>query len=154
MKTFSKVKTSMTKYWFWAWLVIVTFKIGSKRGNPKCLVWENLIIVSGENGKDAYAKAMEIGCQQESQQNDTVRLDGKSARTKFLGIADMGFVHDHFEDGGELYYKEARSFLSTARGKVASKKRIVGQLTRELAPYIRIKWNPHAPTERKRKQKT
>jgi len=151
MSTIEKEK----KFWFWAWIVLTTIRVGSKSGkNKNCLIWKNLVLVSGRNAGGAYTNAVRIGRAGESKRGDRVKLDGKPAVTKFLGIAEMGLIHDALKDGCELYFRETRSNLSIAKKGVRLKQKVLRALKQELAPYKRIRWNPHDNERLQTKQST
>lgn len=137
------MKSNKSVFWFWAWIVLVTYRLNRTKANPRCTIWKNLVLVSGLDEQAAYKNACRIGKNSESKQSDRLTMDGKPAKTKFLGIAEMGVIHDQLEHGCELYFRETRSSLSVAKQAVITKKKIVKSLSQELGPYKRIHWNPH-----------
>jgi hypothetical protein len=129
------MESNKSVFWFWAWIVLVTYRIKQQKTNARCTVWKNLIIVSGLDEQAAYENACRVGKNSESKSSDGLTQDGNPAKTRFLGIADMGVIHDPLEDGCELYFREAKSTLNAAKQAVISKKRIFRSLAKELAPY-------------------
>jgi hypothetical protein len=143
------MKSKKSAFWFWAWIVLATYRLKQSKSNPRCIIWKNLIIVSGLDEQAAYKNACRIGKNSESKPSDRLTMDGKPAKMRFLGIAEMGVIHDPLEDGCELYFHETRSSLSVAKQVVNPKEKIVKSLGKELGPYKRNDWNPHDPKHKR-----
>jgi hypothetical protein len=60
-------------------------------------------------------------------------LHGKPAVTKFLGVADMGIVHNELEDGVEILWRLRKCKQKTARALAVPKSKIMLRLKRDLA---------------------
>jgi hypothetical protein len=101
--------TRRRKYWFWVWTLLGTVH-KHRRYDPKtlCEVWKNLIIVNGYSEKEALRKAKKIGRSQAGDDLGSLRLDGKPAICRFLGIGGMGLVHDELGDGAEIIWQLKR----------------------------------------------
>ena len=108
------VKAS-AKHWFWAWTVLSTTQ-KAKLGDPKakCEVWENLLVVHAGTPREALRKAERIGRAGAGDCRGSLRLDGKPALCKFLGVASLGVVHDGLVDGAEITWNLRRCTQATA----------------------------------------
>jgi len=131
------------RYWFWAWVAQITLpKSQLKHAKPKGQVWRNLVLVSGRNEREALLKAEKIGAGLEQDSHSSLTLDGKPAVTKFVGVEDMGLVHDliygELSDGVEILFTEKRTSLALARKRVRASQAIRASLVRELQPYVRV----------------
>jgi hypothetical protein len=113
------MKKSSKQHWFWAWLVLMTLP-KAKVNDPDALseVWENLVIIKAENEKDAILKAIKIGKSEEGDCRGTLRLYGKLAITKFMGISNMGLIHDDLDDGTEILWRLKRLRQKTVRASI------------------------------------
>jgi Domain of unknown function (DUF4288) len=122
-----KAKTN-TK-WFWAWLIEMTVQKG-KEGNGRAIaeVWKNLVILRASNAREAIRKARDIGSAEAGDCRGTLRLYDKPAVTHFLGIEDMGLIHDDLEDGAEILWRLQVCRQSTARRLPKSEKLILARL--------------------------
>jgi hypothetical protein len=120
--------------WFWAWLVQMTVA-KNQAANPsaKCEVWENLIIVQAENERKAYNKVTTIGKGLEGDCRGTLRLNGKTATTKFLGISDMGLIHDGLEDGAEILWRLKKCRQADAHALIKQPQILLADLKNELS---------------------
>jgi len=126
-------------WWFWVWLVQITAKkLRTGKLSSAGEVWENLVLINAANADEAYLKAIAIGKSAEGDCNGTLRLDGAPAHAKFLGIADLGLVHDGIEDGTEILFRQKRQSLSKAKLKLKSRRTLVARTAKELAPYESI----------------
>jgi hypothetical protein len=129
-------KQSPRSWWFWVWLVQITAKkLGTGKLSSSGDVWENLVLISATNAEEAYLKAIAIGKAADGDCNGTLRLDGAPAYTQFLGIADLGLVHDGIEDGTEILFRQNRASLSKARSKLKSRRTLIARAAKELTPY-------------------
>jgi hypothetical protein len=126
-------------YWFWVWIVVMTAqKERWKSRNPKGEVWRNLVLVSGSDAAEAVTKAMELGSQENDDSRGTLRLDGKPARAEFVGIEDMGLVHDGLGDGREILFSSNREFLKTTKKRITAEARLLARLQKEISPYVAL----------------
>lgn len=135
------------RYWFWAWISQITLpKERLKHAKQKGQVWRNLVLVSGRNEKEALSKAEKIGADLEGDSRGSLTLDGKPAVTKFVGVEDMGLVHDFIfgglSDGVEILFTEKRTSLALAQKRVRGSKAIGASLAKELRPYARSAKKP------------
>src|SRR5260370_41758779 len=97
------------EHWFWAWLVQMTLpKAKLKNPRAQAEVMMNLIVVSASDEQHARTKAWRIGKAEEGDDRGTLRLYGKPAIMKFVGIQDMGVVHDGLADGTEVLWQLRR----------------------------------------------
>ena len=121
--------------WFWAWLVEMTIA-NTKLTNPRARVevWMNLIILRASDEEQAWAKAWRVGKAEEGDCRGTLRLNGKPAITKFVGIHDIGVIHDGVTDGAEILWQLRRSSQRVARATAKSKRNALSDLKKELTP--------------------
>lgn len=71
-------------------------------GDPRNVVHENLVLISGESPDKAYEKALEIGKRSEtSYQNPS----GALVQIIFRGLADLDEMYEDLEDGAELKFR-------------------------------------------------
>jgi hypothetical protein len=107
---------SHAKHWFWAWTVLATAQ-KEKLHDPKarCEVWENLVILRAGTPREALRKAQKIGHAEAGDCRGLLRLDGKPAICKFMGVASLGLVHDGLVDGAEITWRLKRCKQSAAR---------------------------------------
>ncbi|MGB8472904.1 MAG: DUF4288 domain-containing protein [Candidatus Acidiferrum sp.] len=119
--------------WFWAWLVQITvMKNATKKTRVEGEVWKNLIIIKAANETEAMAKAMAIGRREEGDCDGTLRLNGKPATTKFLGIHNLGVIHEPVEDGAEILWELLRMTEEEAQLLVAEPVELAKSVKREL----------------------
>jgi hypothetical protein len=129
-------EASAPSWWFWVWLLeITTKKLRNGKMSSSGEVWENLIVVRAGDAKEAYEKAFAIGKSSEGDCRGTLCLDGVPALTKFLGITDLGLIHDGLADGSEILFRQRRQSLTAARSRVKSRSTLIARATKELAPY-------------------
>jgi len=95
-------------------------------------VWKNLIIFHAGSEKDAIAKVLKIGKSVEGDARGSLRLYGKPATTEFLGIQDIGLLHDGLEDGAEIIWELKKCRQNRARMLVKSKNELMAILKKEL----------------------
>jgi len=132
-------KQSPHSWWFWVWLVqITTKKLSTGKLSSSGEVWENLVLINATNAEEAYLKAIAIGKSADGDCNGTLRLDGAPACSQFLGIADLGLVHDGIEDGAEILFRQNRTSISKARSKLKSRRTLIARAAKELTPYQSI----------------
>src|SRR5579862_8309046 len=95
--------------WFWAWLVQMTVAKAALE-NPKAMVevWKNLVILKARSAAHALSKASRIGSGGKGDCEGTLRLYGKPAITKFLGVLDIGLVTEDLGDGSEITWELKR----------------------------------------------
>jgi hypothetical protein len=124
---------SSAKHWFWAWTVLATTQ-RAKLGDPKakCEVWENLIILHADTPREALHKAERIGRSNAGDCRGSLRLDGKPALCKFLGVASLGLVHDGFVDGAEITWRLKRCTRATAAKLPKPSATLIAEAQKEL----------------------
>ncbi len=93
--------------WYWAWLVqkTVAKQGGARRGGQ---VWRNLVLIQARSGKEALSKAEAIGRSAAGDAGGTLVLDGRPARSVFVGVADAGLVDYQLGDGVEVMFQVAQ----------------------------------------------
>jgi hypothetical protein len=125
-------------FWFWAWIVLGTIRKDNLH-NPKarCEIWENLVIIRGTNPKEAFHKAEKLGKQSSGDSRGTLRLFGKPARQMFLGIQNIGVIHEPLKDGAEITWNLKRLALAKARKLARPKTRLLRELSREFSYVAR-----------------
>ena len=103
------------EHWFWAWTILGTVhKNREKDPMAQCEVWENLILLHAFTADEALRKAEKIGRSEAGDSRGALRLDGKPAICKFMGVASLGVVHDALEDGAEITWTLKRCKQATA----------------------------------------
>jgi hypothetical protein len=127
------------KFWFWVWLVQITVpKQQLKTKKTKGEVWRNLVVVAAENEKEAVRKAISMGKMGTGDSEGSLRLDGRPAVSKFIGIEDMGLIHEPIGDGCEILFRSSRQFLDTVRERIKSVAEIKQWAKDELSPYKKM----------------
>ena len=135
--------STSTEHWFWAWLVQMTVpKAKLKNPRARAEVWMNLIIVHADDEQQAWTKAWRVGKAEEGDARGTLRLYGKPAITKFVGIQGMGLVHDDLADGSEILWQLRRYTQEVARAIPKSKHEVLRNLKKELKPLRGDKSRP------------
>jgi hypothetical protein len=121
-------------HWFWAWTVLMTIQ-KAKKDNPRARVeiWLNLVLIRARDGREAIQKAYQLGKREAGDSQGSLRLNGKPAVTKFLGIQDIGLVHDEIADGSEILWRLKTCNLRTARKLSKRSIELRKNLERELA---------------------
>ena len=120
-------------HWFWAWTVLATTQ-KDKLADPKarCEVWENLIILHARTPREALRKAEKIGRADAGNCRGTLRLDGKPALCKFLGVASLGLIHDGLIDGAEITWRLKRCSQSAATKSLTSRATVIAEAEKEF----------------------
>ena len=95
-------------------------------------VWKNLVLIRAKDADEAFQKALKIGNSESGDCRGTLRLNGKPATTKFLGVADLGLIYDDLDDGAEILWQLKKCGQKTARSLVASKRSVLSRLKKEL----------------------
>jgi hypothetical protein len=103
------------------------------RPSARTEVWENLILVTAKTAEEAYRKACVVGKFAEGGCQGTLTLDGDAAVTTFLGLQNMGVVHDEIADGAEITWQLKRCSKVTAKRRVMSKAVLCKEVARELS---------------------
>jgi Domain of unknown function (DUF4288) len=126
-------KRSAKERWFWAWIVQATV-VKSERKSPHapCEVWKNLVIVQASDETEAHEKAVAIGKAEQGDCQGTLRVNGKLAITRFLGIGDMGVVHDELADGCEILWQLKKCHQKTAAALPKDRKSLLEEVRQEL----------------------
>jgi hypothetical protein len=126
-------KRSAKERWFWAWIVQATVaKSERKSPHAPCEVWKNLVIVQASDETEAYEKAVAIGKAEQGDCQGTLRVNGKLAITRFLGIGDMGVVHDELADGCEIFWQLKKCHQKTATALPKDRKGLLEEVRQEL----------------------
>jgi hypothetical protein len=126
-------KGSAKKRWFWAWIVqAAVTKSERKSPDAPYEVWKNLVIVQASDEMEAHEKAVAIGKAEQGDCRGTLRLNGKLAIARFLGIADMGVVHDELADGCEILWQLKKCRQKTANALPKDRKSLLEEVRREL----------------------
>jgi len=119
--------------WFWAWLVQMTVAKSQMRNlSAPTEVWKNLVLIQAKDADEALQKALNIGKSESGDSRGTLRLNGKPAITRFLGISDLGLIYDDLDDGAEILWQLKKCSQKTARSLVASKNSLLSRLKKEL----------------------
>jgi hypothetical protein len=121
------------KHWFWAWTVLATAQKEKLRDpNAKCEVWENLIILHARTPREAFRKAEKIGRAEAGDCRGSLRLDGKPAVCKFIGVASLGQIHDGLVDGAEITWRLKRCKQSAATKSIKSRATLIVEAEKEF----------------------
>jgi hypothetical protein len=125
-----------TKHWFWVWLHLITLPKKTAQGTlAKGELWQNLVLVSAETVQLAVKRALELGKAEEGDSRGTLTLDGRPAVTMFLGIGDMGLVHEPLQDGVEILFRSSRKTLQSAKEGIPPLDILIERINTEVAPY-------------------
>jgi hypothetical protein len=125
------------KYWFWAWTVLGTVHKHRKNDpTAPCEVWQNLIILHAATPNEALRKAEKIGRSDAGDARGSLRLDGKPAICKFMGVASLGLIHDALEDGAEITWNLKKCRQATALKLPKAKPTLLAGAQKELG-YIK-----------------
>jgi hypothetical protein len=126
------------KHWFWAWTVLGTVHKHRKNDpTAPCEVWQNLVILHAFTPGEALRKAEKIGRLDASDARSSLRLDGKPAVCKFMGVASLGLIHDPLEDGAEITWNLRRCRQATALKLPKPKARLLAGAKKELGSVQR-----------------
>jgi len=125
------------KYWFWAWTVLGTVHKGRENDpTAPCEVWQNLIIVQAGSESEALRKAEKIGRSEEGDSRGSLRLDGKPAICKFMGVASLGLIHEPLGDGTEITWTLKRCKQATALKLPRSRAALLAAAKKELSHIV------------------
>ena len=102
-------------------------------GDSRNVVHKNLVLIRADSPDDAYAKALEIGRQDEGSYTNP---SGSLVSASFRGLGHLDVVHDSLEHGAELLYER-----KTAVPEEEIQKWL---LTREQLPLFR---DPQPPPD-------
>ena len=119
--------------WFWVWLKTITLK--KKYLNKESAIGkarETLLIIQAKDPLEAYQKATASGKLEEGDCRGSLTLNGEPAFTKFLGIWDMGIIHEDFEDGAEILFRRNFQTLKKARTRIENKKKLIERIEKEM----------------------
>jgi hypothetical protein len=122
------------KRWFWAWLVVQTIA-KDKLNQPKAMseIWKNLVLVEASDASEAYQKAVRLGKAEEGDCGGTLRLNGRPAKSIFLGLGGLGLVHEEISDGVEIMWKLRRCSVVKARSFVKTRNELIDGAQKELS---------------------
>ncbi len=93
--------------WYAAHL-IQYFKYRQRR-QRSFLVWENIVLIRARSAEEAYAKAEQIGREEEAHDDESLRMDGHPAQLLFAGVRKVVLCVDpdrRPSDGTEVSYTE------------------------------------------------
>jgi hypothetical protein len=122
------------RHWFWAWTVLATVQKGKQRDpGARCEVWENLIILHARTPREALQKAERIGRADTGDCSGSLRLNGKPATSKFMGVASLGLIHDGLVDGAEITWRLKRCKQSTATKALRSRGTLIAEAEKEFS---------------------
>ncbi len=124
---------SHAQHWFWAWTVLATAQKAKLRDpNSRCEVWENLIIIRARTPREALGKAEKIGRADAGDCRGSLRLAGKPALCKFVGVASLGLIHDGLVDGAEITWRLKRCKQSAATKSVKPRATLIAEAEKEF----------------------
>lgn len=119
------------KFWYWAWLVRMTVPKRQARGAAQ--VWRNLVLVQARNAEEAIAKAETLGRSADGDANGGLLIDGKPARSTFVGVADAGLVDSTLSDGVEVMFQFERVRPEKARSLAGARPALLARLRHEAS---------------------
>lgn len=118
--------------WYWAWLVRTTVpRAGSPRPDS-AEVWRSLVLVQARSGSEALQKAEALGRSANGDAEGALILDGRPAKSVFVGIADAGLVDERLSDGVEVMFRLDRGSSRQARGLARPRSELLARLKHEL----------------------
>jgi len=124
--------------WCWAWIVLGTVRKKSvRKPKARCEVWENLVIIRASNPKEALRKAEQIGKESAGDCDGTLRLFGKPAQQNFLGVRNIGVIHEKLQDGAEITWNLKRTTFQKAQKSIRSKVHLLRELSEEFGHVAR-----------------
>jgi hypothetical protein len=85
--------------WYLAELVVEILV----EGDPRNVIWINLVLIHASSPEDGYEKALKRGKIEEQTYENP---QGKSVVVTFKGLRDLLVIYDKLEDGAELSYSE------------------------------------------------
>ena len=133
------------KRWFWAWTVLQTIpKAERENPNARSEIWKNLILVQGKNEIEAAQKAIAVGKSQQGDCRGTLTLFGKPAVTIFLGLADLGLIHEEMVDGVEILW-QLKFCKNGAAKKLVQNTRFLLNHTKEELSHSAVLMSPVVP---------
>lgn len=122
-----------TEYWFWVWLIQMTVqKSHVDDPSAKTEVWKNLVLIKAGDEVEAVTKAHDLGAQEEGDCDGTLKLWGEPAVTKFLGVGNIGLIHDPLGDGAEILWNLEMLSQEGARALVQDRQILIANLKRDL----------------------
>ena len=104
--------------------------------NALCEVWKNCFILHARSEREALQKAKKIGRAEAGDSNGSLRLDGKPAICKFLGISSLGLIHEPLGDGTEICWSLQRCRQSTALKLPSNEAALLAEAKKEIR-YVR-----------------
>ena len=123
-------------FWFYAWILLGTVrKKDQKNTKGRCEVWENLVLIKAVDARQALSKAEKLGKADSGDSRGTLTLDGKPARQIFLGLSNIGLVHEKISDGAEITWRLKRTSWGKAKLLARNREILLKELVRELHPY-------------------
>jgi hypothetical protein len=118
--------------WYWAWLVQMTVPKGSRpNASSGTQVWRNLVLIQARTGAEALRKAEAIGRSSAGDADGTLLLEGRPARSVFLGIADAGLVDYQLGDGVEVMFQLGEESERVARRLARPRPALLARLMHE-----------------------
>jgi len=133
MKNADAQKKNDRTWWFWVLInTIAVKKKHAEKDSAVGEVWENLVIIQAKSPQHAYQKAVAIGKFDEGDCRGSLTLNGKPAITKFLGIRNMGLLHEGLEDGSEITYWQRFQTQKKARLQIRNKKELLDGVKKEM----------------------
>ena len=129
--------------WYAAHL-IEYFKYRQRR-QRSFLVWENIVLIRARSAEEAYAKAQQMGREEEalSDKDKSLRLNGHPAKLVFAGVRKVVLCVDPDRrpgDGTEVSYTEME-----LRSEEALRKLVAGERSEErrVGKECRSRWSPY-----------
>lgn len=127
--------------WYWAWLVQRTVAKGARQGTAGGQVWRNLVLVQARSGREALSKAEALGRSAAGDADGTLVLNGRPAKSVFMGIADAGLVDYQLADGVEVMFQVSEE-KKTARKLARPRPALLARLMHETRQLHASRSNP------------
>src|SRR5579863_5556183 len=91
--------------------------------HPRRIVHVNNILIRADSPEMAYRKALALGRQWNQKYKNAA---GELVRARFLGLRDLGVIHDKLEDGAEISYSERQVLTDCEARQLVAPKRSLG----------------------------
>jgi len=113
--------------WYWVWLVQITERKDGLEPE-KSEVWKNLVMIEAENAAAAYEKAMDHGRSETGDVQGSLTLDSAPAVARFLGVQEMGIMHEGVGDLCEILFRIERNSPLQVQTQIPTRQQILDSL--------------------------
>jgi hypothetical protein len=109
----------------------MTVAKGGRQHRAGSQVWRNLVLIQARTGREALSKAEAIGRSTSGDADGTLVLNGRPAKSVFMGIADAGLVDYQLGDGVEVMFQLAEERKTVARKLARPRPALLARLVHE-----------------------